>query len=415
MSNDRQFEDLIRQTLEDFEVDYNPAHWKEMESQLNLLGHGVAVSMNTFYSAFLAAGVFMAGLIYFGMPDDQTGAARQTEILVEEEIQPAVSDGSRIVERVDNDPKQDLETFVIEVPETAVESLYHTDEKPTAESADEKLKTPNTDQSNLVQYDEMKVKKIRSNVSQGCQGSPITFTTAGNEADGNFLWNFGDGYFSNDPNPVHVFDAPGIFHISLLVTPLTGGKLTPMTIEDQIRINPRPKASFDFTYKNNKLDIPQVMFENHSKNVDQVLWVVDGNVISEENSTAHNFTRKGTYDVKLVAINEFGCTDTTARKVVIKDDYNLMAPTSFTPDGDGREDTFMPRALRLIEGSFILRVKDPRTDMVIFESNNVNHPWDGTIQGTSVKASAGDYEWETEISNNDGTNGVFNGTVKLKK
>src|SRR5690606_38293884 len=203
--------------------------------------------------------------------------------------------------------------------------------------------------------------------------------------------------------------------VSLLVTPLTGGKLTPMTIEDQIKINPRPKASFDYTYKQNPLDIPQVKFESHSKNVDQVMWVVNGEVFSEENAPVQNFTKKGTYDVQLVAINEYGCADTTSRKVTIKEDYNLLSPSSFSPDGDHREDTFIPGALKLIEGTFVMRVMDPSTNMVIFETTEANKPWDGTIAGTTVKASAGDYQWEATIEYTNGRTDHFTGQINLTK
>lgn len=414
--NQHKFEDLIKQTLEDFEVEYNPSHWQEMESRLNLLGQGVAVSMNTFYGAFVAAGIFMAGLVYFGMPSEQNGNVIVEEVETEEEDFSGTSSLGDLQESTPNQPEKQtnkVDTFVMDVPANKVERYEdaHSAKNEEADSAIEET----APEKPKVEYGAMKVKKIKSSVSQGCEGTPITFSTSGSESEGNFLWNFGDGYFSNNQNPVHVFDAPGIFDVSLLVTPLTGGKLTPMTIEDQIKINPRPKASFDYTYKQNPLNIPQVKFENHSKNVDQVMWVVNNEVISEENAPVHNFTKKGTYDVELVAINEFGCADTTTRTVVIKEDYNLLAPSSFSPDDDTREDTFMPGALKLIDGEFVLRVVDPRTDMVIFESSDYNRPWDGTIAGTSVKASGGEYHWEANVTYNDGRTDQFTGAVRLTK
>lgn len=411
--NQQQFEDLIRRTLEDFEVDFNPGHWQEMESRLNLLGQGVAVSMNTFYGAFVAAGIFMAGLIYFGLPDDHTGGFAEQEQITELQTQGNPT-GSETIVAGDSPEKETVstDTFIMDVPHNSIEKFV---ESPGISNSVDTDNEKANSEGPKVEYGEMTVKKIRSSVSQGCEGSPITFSTSGSESEGNFLWNFGDGYFSNNQNPVHVFDAPGIFDVSLLVTPLTGGKLTPMTIEDQIKINPRPKASFDYTYKQNPLDIPQVKFESHSKNVDQVMWVVNGEIFSEEDAPIQNFTKKGTYDVQLVAINEYGCADTTSRKVTIKEDYNLMSPASFTPDGDNRGDTFMPGALKLIDGEFVLRVVDPRTDMVIFESKDYNQPWDGTIAGTSVKASGGEYHWEANVTYQDGKTDQFTGQIRLTK
>lgn len=420
--NQHSFEDLIRQTLEGFEVEFNPGHWNEMESRLNFLGQGVAVSMSTFYGAFVAAGLFMAGLVYFGMPSENHGRLAENEDPIEEiqSLGESVSGNTGLVSESEPKTPGSMDTFVMDVPSQKMDSFEETNrieaENTIDESANESTEDPKTNTNRpVVEYGEMKVKKIKSSVSQGCEGNPITFSTSGSESEGNFLWNFGDGYFSNDQNPVHVFDAPGIFDVSLLVTPLTGGKLTPMTIEDQIKINPRPDASFDYAYQQNALNIPQVKLENKSRNVDRVMWVVEDEVISEETAPVHSFTKKGTYSVQLVAINEFGCADTTHKKVVIKEDYNLLAPEEFSPNGDNQDDTFIPGALKLIDGSFVMRIVDPRTDMVIFETNNYNSPWDGTISGTSVKASGGDYEWIVDVQFNDGKTDQFKGQVKLKK
>jgi len=424
--NQQHFEDLIKQALENFEVEFNPSHWREMDSRLNLLTQGVAVSMNSFYSAFVIAGLFMAGLIYFGIPQEGGQGIAQVDEVIELDSTAAEGDGANVVEneRFAGDISA-KNTFVMEVPSHTMENLKDdgsvksddlTSEKDaTKDLTLEGTESSGTDKSGIVDYGDMKIKRIKSSVSQGCEGMPITFSSAGSDSEGNYLWNFGDGYFSNNYSPVHVFDAPGIFDVSLLVTPLTGGKLTPLTVEDQIKINPKPRASFDYTYKQNALDIPQVKFENRTKNANQVIWKIGDEVISDSNTPVHNFTRKGTYDVKLIAINEFGCSDTIMKKVVIKEDYNLMAADEFRPNGDGRAETFIPRALQLIDGKFVMRIIDPRTDMVIFETNDFNTPWDGSIHGTTVRASSGEYQWEVDVEFENGTSDRFKGQVRLKK
>jgi PKD repeat protein len=424
--NQQHFENLIKQALENFEVEFNPSHWREMDSRLNLLTQGVAVSMNSFYSAFVIAGLFMAGLIYFGIPQEGGQGVAQTDEVIEVDSTATTGAGSGAVKNesfVDDISAKN--TFVMEVPSHAMENLKEestiaTDDSAPKETSSDALTSGETESSvlgktEIVEYGEMKIKRIKSNVSQGCEGMPITFSSSGSDSEGNYLWNFGDGYFSNNYSPVHVFDAPGIFDVSLLVTPLTGGKLTPLTVEDQIKINPKPRASFEYTYKQNELNIPQVKFENRSKNSTQVIWKIGGEVISESGTPVHNFTRKGTYDVKLIAINEFGCSDTIAKTVVIKEDYNLMAAEEFRPGADGRGETFMPRALRLIDGNFVMRITDTRTDMVIFETNDFNTPWDGSIHGTTVRASSGEYQWEVDVEFENGTSDQFKGQVRLKK
>lgn len=422
--NQQNFEELVRQALENFEVDYNPSHWREMESRLSLLTQGVAVSMNSFYAAFVVAGLFMAGLVYFGLPGEKNQGLIATEEIIDQDDR---SEGLGYAERKTKKLPPGVEsaqTFVMEVPSSKLESVekdYINSTIDTTDGDDDHASDTHSEMNQsetkkgFVEYGEMKVKRIKSSVAQGCEGLPITFSSAGSETDGNYLWNFGDGYFSNNHSPVHIFDAPGIFDVSLLVTPLTGGKLTPLTVEDQIKINPRPRASFDFTYKSNELNIPQVKFENRTKNVDQVIWKIGDEVISELNAPLQNFSKKGTYDVTLVAINEFGCADTTVKSVVINEDYNLMAANEFRPNGDGRGETFIPRALQLIEGKFVMRIIDPRTDMVIFETDDFYKPWDGSINGTTVRASSGEYAWEVDIDFSNGMSDQFTGVVRMKK
>ncbi|TVR38961.1 MAG: PKD domain-containing protein [Cryomorphaceae bacterium] len=421
MSNQQQsLEDIIRQTLEQLEVPYNQEHWREMEGRLNLLTQGLVVSMSSFYTAFVIAGVFMAGLIYFGLPDGARAGYANNEEEIEEEFPDGEGSGTETAQLADWTAKSETEeqTNAAEIHTTITEISEFVMEVPTSkmESLNEDVDVAQSDdKETIVEYGEMTVKRIKSSVAQGCEGTPITFSTAGSDAEGNYLWNFGDGIFSNKQDPVHVFASPGVYDVSLLVTPLTGGKLTPMTIEDQIKINPRPKASFDFTMKQNELNMPKVQFENHTKNASKAIWMIDGQVVAEENGLTHHFTKRGNYKVSLVAMNEFGCSDTSYKYVEIAEDYNLMAPEVFSPTGSAPARTFMPEALRKIPGTFVMRITDPKTDMVIFETTDINQPWEGKIAGTTVSASSGVYQWEVTVTSPNGTVDVFDGTVRLRK
>lgn len=417
-----QFENLIRQTLENFEVDYNPAHWSELENRLNLIGQGVIVSMNTFYTAFAVAGVFLAGLVFFGLPEDSGNKfGKGSNLIVTETTntgtgQIAQDQNTSIGSDSIDSPQQSQN----EISNSESDKLSDLTTNKISEAGNQSQGLSNKNQSiNNIKSRNSKVvfgnSDNKSVVYQGCEGMPVHFATELDKEAGNYLWNFGDGFFSNDVNPEHTFSEPGIFDVSLLVTPLTGGKIRPMTIEDKIKINPRPKASFDYTYQLNYLNVPQVKFENHSSQAEQVIWKVGDEVISTESNPVYNFAKKGTYKVELIAINEFGCEDITFKNVVIKEDYNLMAVHEFTPDGDGKNDSFMPEALKLIEGSFTLKILDSKTNMIIFESSDYNKPWDGKIGGTNVKASRDVYPWEVSITYRNGTKDEFKGEIKLKR
>lgn len=49
-------------------------------------------------------------------------------------------------------------------------------------------------------------------------GEPVQFTDQSAQAPISWNWNFGDGYFSGDQNPVHVYNTPELYTVSLQVT-----------------------------------------------------------------------------------------------------------------------------------------------------------------------------------------------------
>ena len=60
-----------------------------------------------------------------------------------------------------------------------------------------------------------------ANFSPSCLYMQCGFTDASVDRDGTVVawtWNFGDGQTSSDPNPVHVYDEPGDYAVTLTVT-----------------------------------------------------------------------------------------------------------------------------------------------------------------------------------------------------
>ena len=55
-------------------------------------------------------------------------------------------------------------------------------------------------------------------VKAACVGTEIGFRMARPLEDVRVLWNFGDGQFSSDAEPQHIFRAPGTYDITLSVT-----------------------------------------------------------------------------------------------------------------------------------------------------------------------------------------------------
>lgn len=106
----------------------------------------------------------------------------------------------------------------------------------------------------------------------------------------------------------------------------------------------------------------------------------DGSVSSEQNPT-HEFQSKGTYTVTLTTIDEFGCVDSFERVVQVFDDYIIIVPNAFTPQGL-KNSFFKPQYRGIASMNFFVF---NTWGELIFESNTLETKgWDGTLNGKNV-------------------------------
>ena len=84
-----------------------------------------------------------------------------------------------------------------------------------------------------------------------------------------YYWTFGDGGCSSDQNPNYVFDEPGNYIVNLKVTGADGSEYT---AHSEIKVNPTPKAYFEFDEAADIARGEAVNFYNYSKDADFYEW-----------------------------------------------------------------------------------------------------------------------------------------------
>ena len=87
----------------------------------------------------------------------------------------------------------------------------------------------------------------------------------------------------------------------------------------------------------------------------------------------HEYGISGTYFVTLRVFNELGCVEELTKPIVVGKGYSIQVPNVFTPNGDGKNDTFKPKFNGL--GAIELSVYDYKGNLIYKESN----PDDGTV------------------------------------
>lgn len=101
-------------------------------------------------------------------------------------------------------------------------------------------------------------------------------------------------------------------------------------------------------------------------------------------------------------------TTSTSNTTEVVPFMSIYIPNSFTPNGDGMNDTFGAYGEAVKE--FSMQVFN-RWGQLIFETSNYKQQWDGTYEG--VKAPQGTYVYRVTASGITGKNTTKNGTVNL--
>ena len=142
-----------------------------------------------------------------------------------------------------------------------------------------------------------------------------------------YIWEFGDGNVSSDPDPVHTYQNDGIYTVSLLAISDCGQDVYSM----EVIISSAPVAAFTANQMEG-CEPFEVTFINQSSNNSLAFeWEFPGGTPSTSNETNPTvvYNTAGTFDVKLTAINTSGDDE-----IVMEDLISVMplpmADFSFT-------------------------------------------------------------------------------------
>ncbi len=159
------------------------------------------------------------------------------------------------------------------------------------------------------------------------------------------IWEFGDGNISNESSPVHTYQAPGDYEITLVVWGSDGFCTDTAVSKRKVRVGKGVAADFSTQpIAPIILTMPDafVAFENESENAVKYLWDFGDGFRSTEKSPLHEYRRVGSFWVTLYATDEAGCTDTAFKgPFIVREPEMCELPNVFTPNGDGINDFFI--------------------------------------------------------------------------
>jgi gliding motility-associated-like protein len=237
----------------------------------------------------------------------------------------------------------------------------------------------------------------------GCSPVCATFTDGSTISSGTIIgwdWDFGDGSaHGTTQNPNHCYTAAGTYSVTLTTTSDMSCKST-VTITDMIRVDPYPVAEFVFTPQPTTIRDPKIYFTDKSFGATKWAWdfgdVIpnDKSDISSEKDPSYNYTQPGTYQVKLLVTNTYGCTDTVSASLTIGPDFSFYVPNAFTPNGDGVNDGFIGKGEGIQD--FEMSIYN-RWGETLYRTQNLNEPWDGTAKFRTVQCQQDVYVYKIRI------------------
>ncbi len=252
---------------------------------------------------------------------------------------------------------------------------------------------------------------------KGCPSLCVNFTnnsSIGNGTISTYQWIFGD----NTPpsyakHPTHCYET-GNYGVTLKAVSDSGCVGTSY-IPNFIQVYPTPLAGFEISPSEVDVTTPLVEVEDKSTGASSVVYFLSDGTTKTTPDFSHLFS---TDEAKTIAIlqvvsNAYACKDSIIQDISIKPSWVVYLPNAFTPNHDGLNDGF--RASGVGIEAFRMQIFD-RWGKMIFESNDINTPWDGSVgRGNAGDAKQEVYVWKVNVKDVNHNNHDLIGHVTLLK
>lgn len=247
------------------------------------------------------------------------------------------------------------------------------------------------------------IASFTQDVKEGCQPLCVTFNAGATIASTNWQWDFGDAQTGIGQTPVNCFKSEGIYTVSLTAISALGCTHT-VQKNDLITVYEIPKAMFTAEPKETTLSNPLITVSNQSVGAEEFLWRFGDTQTSKLIEPNHAYEEVGNYCIWLIAKNDFGCVDSTKDCVKITPNYTLFIPNSFTPNGDGLNDIFIPEAKSVKD--YEMNIFN-RWGIQVFTTRQLEIGWDG---GTEPQ---GAFNYVITVTTEGGEQKIYTGSVTL--
>jgi gliding motility-associated-like protein len=273
----------------------------------------------------------------------------------------------------------------------------------------------------LVTVNPVPVATLTADITSGCEALCVEFTDQSTVAApgviNSWSWDFGDSTpISTTQNPSHCFATSGVYTVILNIT-TTDGCVSTITMPSYITVFANPVAAFGASPQPATILDPLIHFTD-SSSTNVTAWSWSFGDLSHATSSLQNpsfaYPEPTCYEVVLAVATIDGCVDTTSKGVCIGPDATIYVPNAFTPNDDGTNDFFFPVQIGIDPTKYEMWIFD-RWGNMIFYTDDLAKPWDGTVQGSSEICQIDTYVWKIKATDILGGKHDLQGKVSIVK
>lgn len=429
------FNKLIEEKIKDFEVPYEASHWAEMSQKLDAAGPIAGPTVSSTTKKILWSGAAAIALLagwYFLSKEEKIAfdgaevAILKDEVKSEKEATTDVVDGESSTDQKNtgNPPVVNKEVKSESSSKTAdskMEKYASYSEQNLKEESkhiiDQMVDDQKASFGEEIKIDNAALKtEIRVESAGGkalCEGVEVQFDID-REIDGaSYYWNFGDNALtSRKSHPNHTFRKAGTYIVTLLVSKGEIGSKNDFKAQKTIVVEAAPRIEINSIDKSISLNDPYAEFDVTSGENCQFSWTFNSNTHASGRKAAFLIPDQGSYSVHLTALANNGCASEKSTTYAASKGVHIEVEDAFSPNGDGRNEDFIPKELTIADVDFTFTVTD-KTGQVVFQTKDKYQPWNGEFNNNGSELPAGLYFWKLSFTDDKGAKHEQKGKINL--
>ncbi|MEM6319105.1 MAG: PKD domain-containing protein, partial [Bacteroidota bacterium] len=232
---------------------------------------------------------------------------------------------------------------------------------------------------------------IDQSATTGCDPVPVIFINNSSPLDDSYevLWDFGDGNTSNEINPIHTYDAPGTYSVSLSIESPIGCEVEE-NYPDLITVLASPTAGFSLSSTELSTTNPSVSVIDESLSADSWRYLFGNQGTATVANPNFTFRDTGRQQIVQIITALSGCQDTAVQFLDILPFVEWYMPNAFTPNRDGTNEVFIGNGFLVGATNFNFTIWNRWGEMV-FQTSDYTVGWNGRKNNTGRDSPSGVY------------------------